>query len=94
MSSSSSVGYIRKIQSVSSDSELKSVEMAGLEDDLPSGTGNLPLDQLSSEDEMVIEKGANDVFNEPELPKTAIMTPIEEENEADIDRMISKKLIF
>ena len=68
--------------------------MAGLEDDLPSGKGNLSLDKLSSEDDMVIEKGVNDIFNEPDLPKTAGMTPIEEENEADIDRMNSKKFIF
>jgi len=52
---------VRK-NSMSSDSELKSVEMAGLSEDMQSGTGLE--DNSFGSDDMVVEKGVSEIMNE------------------------------
>ena len=53
MSERSSVGHVVRLQSASSESDLKSVEMAGLDEDFRSGSGHM--DDSYRSDDLVIE---------------------------------------
>ena len=93
MSERSSASKVKKLGSNSSESDLKSVSMASLQDDFASGSGNQNLSEFSDEvDDAVIEQGVNEIMGEPEvINKQVPMTPIAEESEADLQHSATIK---
>ena len=88
-------GGVIRMDSKTSDSELKSVSMASLGEDMDqSGKGVRLIDDSFCSDEMAMEQGIHDLNISAEKGKAVPMTPIVEETDADVQRLATNKFSF